>query len=111
MRTLGATGLALAALLLGSHNAGAQACDVDASLDWCARDHGFNEGATCGLDAMSHAGLQGLPAAAPQEALGKTWDRASMLGSARTAAKAGWVPVAVNTAICCRSTIRRRRPA
>ena len=116
MRTLAALGLALAAFPVCSAAVHAQACDVAASLDWCARDHGFNEGATCGLDALSRAGLQGLPAAAPQDALGKTWDRASMLIYARAAAKAGWVPVAVNAAICCqthdptaRACLRRNR--
>jgi hypothetical protein len=28
-------------------------CNVGANLDWCARGHGFNEGATCGLNALT----------------------------------------------------------
>ena len=92
---------ALACVALGSAAAEAQTCDVAASLDACARDHGFNQGATCGLDAMSRAGLQGLPAPAPQAELGRSWDRARMVEAARAAAKAGWVPVGVNAAACC----------
>jgi len=93
--------LAMLCVALGSVAATAQTCDVAASLDACARDHGFNQGATCGFEAMSRAGLQGLPAPAPQADLGRTWDRSRMAGAARVAAKAGWVPVGVNAAICC----------
>ena len=93
--------LAIACLAPITVAAAAQTCDVAANLETCARDHGFNQGATCGLDAMSRAGLQGLPAPAPQAELGRTWDRARMVDAARVAAKAGWVPVGVNAAICC----------
>ena len=98
---LSAARRAIACLALVSGAAAAQGCDVAASLEACARDHGFNQGATCGLAAMSRAGLQGLPAPAPQAELGRTWDRARMVDAARVAAKAGWVPVGVNAAICC----------
>ncbi len=93
--------LAVVCAALGSVAVMAQTCDVAATLDACARDHGFNQGATCGLEAMSRAGLQGLPAPAPQAELGRSWDRARMVDAARVAAKAGWVPVGVNAAICC----------
>jgi len=96
-----ASRLAIACVALGSVTSVAQTCDVAASLDACARDHGFNQGATCGLDALRRAGLQGLPAPTPQAELGRTWDRARMVDAARVAAKAGWVPVGVNAAICC----------
>lgn len=97
----GAAPLVLACMLFSGAPAGAQTCDVAANLDACARDHGFNQGATCGLDALSRAGLQGLPPSAPQAELGRTWDGSRMMEAARVAAKAGWVPVGVNAAICC----------
>jgi hypothetical protein len=96
-----ASQLAFVCLFIVGLPAAGQTCDVVASLDACARDHGFNPGARCGFDAMSRAGLQGLPPPAPQAELGRSWDKSHMVDAARGAAKAGWVPVGVNTAICC----------
>jgi hypothetical protein len=81
--------------------ANCSANDVKVNLDWCSRDHGFNEGATCGVSALGGLGLQGLPALAPQPLLGNTWDRTNMMGAAKAAWKAGHRGPAVNTAICC----------
>lgn len=88
--------------------AGAQGftCDtafVNASLEWCARDRGFNEGATCSLNALSTAGSSSLPAAAPQPVLGNTWSRASVIQAARDAVRGGHVDAGANAAICCQT--------
>jgi len=81
----------------------AQDCapDVPVHLEWCSRDHGFNEGATCGFNALGGiAGVQ-LPAALPQPILGNAWDRTNMMGATVAAWKAGATDQAVNAAICC----------
>lgn len=70
-------------------------------LQWCSRDHGFNEGATCGLSSLARHSLSGLPAMAPQPILGNTWDRTNMIGAAKIAARAGHIDAAVSAAICC----------
>ena len=56
-------------------------------LEWCSRDHGFNEGAKCGAEALSGAGIVGVPAIATNAILGNTWDRTNMIGAAKAAAK------------------------
>ena len=89
--------------------AGAQGftCDsafVNASLEWCALDRGFNEGATCSLGALSAVHASGLPSAAPQPVLGNTWSRASVIQAARQAAKeGGQADAGANAAICCQT--------
>lgn len=103
----------VAIIVIGPSSASATPCqppnqpngqpyDLEAhGLQWCARDHGFNEGATCGLSGLAGINLTGLPALAPQPILGNTWDRTNMIGAAKAAAKAGHVEAAVNAAICC----------
>lgn len=88
--------------------AGAQGftCDtafVNASLEWCARDRGFNEGATCSLEALSAAHSGSLPAAAPQPVLGNSWSRANVIRAAKDAAKGGQADAGANAAICCQA--------
>ena len=75
--------------------------DVPQHLNWCSRDHGFNEGASCGLNALSGAGVSGLPAAAAQPVLGNIWDRTNMMGATKAAWKAGYQEQATDAAICC----------
>ena len=60
----------------------AQDCagDVPAHLEWCSRDHGFNEGASCGLNALAGTGVP-LPAPVGQAILGNVWDRTNMMGA------------------------------
>jgi hypothetical protein len=86
-----------AAALMGQCPAG----DVDVHLNWCSGDHGFNEGATCGLNALGNTGLTGLPALAAQPILGNTWDRTNMMGATIVAYKAGYTKEAIDAAICC----------
>jgi hypothetical protein len=75
--------------------------DVPQHLEWCSRDHGFNEGATCGLNALSEAGISGLPAVVAQPILGNIWDRTNMMGATKTAWKAGQHDKAIDAAVCC----------
>ena len=95
-------GLFLAATIGAAHLA-AQSCeqDVPIHLDWCSADHGFNEGATCGLQALSKTSMNGLPPLVAQPILGNVWDRTSMMGAAKTAWTAGFKDQAVDAAICC----------
>lgn len=91
-------------LLLLPRWASAFTCDatfVSGSLDWCARDHGFNEGAVCGASALGGLGISGVPAMAAAPVLGNTWDRTNMMGAAKAAAHAGQMNNAVAAAICC----------
>jgi hypothetical protein len=74
---------------------------VSSQLEWCSRDHGFNEGATCGLNALAGAGLTGLPQIVGQAILGNTWDRTNMIGAAKTAFTSGKRSEAIEAAICC----------
>src|SRR5687767_12358997 len=74
---------------------------IEEGLEWCSRDHGFNEGATCGLNALGDAGLSGLPEIAAQSVLGNTWDRTNMMGATKTAFKAGKREAAIDAATCC----------
>jgi hypothetical protein len=116
--------LSMATLILGIPTPGsAEICSgqpadlVDVALSWCASDHGFNEGASCGLTALSIAGLSGLPASAPQPVLGSTWDRTNMMGASLLAAHKGSTDLAVTSAICCQiqntpvfNCLQARRP-
>ena len=74
-------------------------------LEWCSRDHGFNEGAKCGAEALSGQSVGGVPAVAASAILGNTWDRTNMIGAARAAAKANRGPeldgMAARAATCC----------
>jgi hypothetical protein len=74
---------------------------VEEGLEWCSRDHGFNEGATCGLNALGKTGIGGLPQIAAQAILGNTWDRTNMMGATKAAFKAGMHDDAIVAAICC----------
>jgi hypothetical protein len=76
------------------------AADLPQHLDWCSRDHGFNEGATCGAQALAGTNV-GLPAIAAQPILGNAWDRTNMMGAAEAAYKAGYKEQAVDAAVCC----------
>lgn len=102
--------VATSALMLAGMSvlAGAQGftCDtafVNASLEWCSRDRGFNEGATCSFGALSTAGSSSLPGAAPQHVLGNTWRRASVIQAARQAVREGHADAGANAAICCQT--------
>ena len=72
---------------------------VEESLDWCARDQGYNEGATCGARALGSSGqnsdlLNGKLA-------GNLLSRGGMILAAREAAKNGELGRAVEGVICC----------
>ena len=102
-----ALGLMALALRMPSATSAPQFCAgqpenlVDETLSWCASDHGFNEGATCGLSQLSLAGISGLPASASQEVLGSTWDRTHMMGATLLAYHKGSVELAMEAALCC----------
>src|ERR1022692_4036741 len=92
----------LCVALFGSTTAAfGQACqgggNVNEQLEWCSRDHGFNEGAACGANALAGSGL--APSVAGGSVGGNIWDRTNMMGAARAAAKAGQIEPAVNAAI------------
>lgn len=74
---------------------------VEEGLEWCSRDHGFNEGATCGLNALGGTGISGLPGIASDAILGNTWDRTNMMGAAKAAFKLGKRSQAIDAAACC----------
>jgi hypothetical protein len=75
--------------------------DVPAHLEWCSRDHGFNEGATCGLNALGGISGVQLPGPVAQPILGNTWDRTNMMGATIQAWRVGATDQAVDAAICC----------
>jgi hypothetical protein len=100
-RGLVALALGTPALAATQFCAGQPANLVDKTMSWCASDHGFNEGASCGLSQLSLAGISGLPAAAPQEVLGSTWDRTHMMGATLLAHHKGSVDLAMEAALCC----------
>ena len=96
-------GMAIATGLLGTIGV-AQAQDynfVAGNLNWSAGDHGFNEGALCGFNALQGiAGIQ-LPNVPFQyEILGNVWDRTNMMNAAQAAFRMGFVNAAVTTALC-----------
>jgi hypothetical protein len=96
-------GMAIATGLCGTIGV-AQAQDyafVAGNLNWSTGDHGFNEGAQCGVNALQ--GIAGI--ALPNvpfvyQILGNAWDRTNMMGAAQVAFRMGYVAAAVNTAIC-----------
>ena len=75
--------------------------DIPIRLNWCSGDHGFNEGAACGLSALSSASLTGLPPMANEAVLGNTWDRTNMMSLAIVAFHRGAQNQATAAAICC----------
>ena len=83
---------------------------VEQALQWCAGDHGTNEGALCGASYLHVAGAS-LFGVVISPALANTWDRTNMVNAAATAAKAakpsGWKTgpgdLAVAAAICCQA--------
>lgn len=85
---------------LGNDN---QYHSVEEGLEWCSRDHGFNEGASCGLGALASAGISGLPTLAAQSVLGNIWDRTNMMGAAKEAFRLGKREEAIDASICCQS--------
>ena len=75
---------------------------VDSTLEWCARDHGYNEGAACGLHALTgtdRRGSEKLPQMTPF--LANSWDRSKMIAAARKAVSDGRKDEGVRAAICC----------
>lgn len=70
--------------------------------NWCAIDHGFNEGAECGLRALTGTGIP-LPAPVGGQILGNIWDRTNMMGATKAAYHTGFHEVAINAAICCQA--------
>ena len=74
--------------------------DIPTHLEWCSRNNDFNEGATCGAQAL--AGLNvGVPAIVAQPVLGNLWSRTNMMGATVAAYKAGYQDQAVAAATCC----------
>lgn len=75
MRTIS---FVLAPIVLALSSAATADCagDVPKNLDGCSTNHGYNEGADCGLKALIGSGVT-LPADLGQQALG-------MLGIAQT---------------------------
>jgi hypothetical protein len=71
---------------------------VYGNLDWSSRDHGFNEGAECGANALG--GMVQLPVPFLGQVLGNIWDRTNMMGAAVAAYRAGYRDAAINAAIC-----------
>jgi len=92
-----------AALTITQVNAQAQdAATINAvygNLDWSSRDHGFNEGAECGANALGGVvQIPQIPFAG--QVLGNVWDRTNMMGAAVLAYRAGYRDAAINAAIC-----------
>ena len=69
-------------------------------LEWCSRDNGFNEGASCGLANLAATGLS-IPTNAPQPVAGNIFKRSDMISLASQAAKAGYRDEAAKTCLCC----------
>lgn len=74
---------------------------VEEGLNWCSRDGGFNEGASCGVAALSGVQLPAALATALNPLLANAWRRYDMMSAARAAYHGGSVDAAVNTATCC----------
>jgi hypothetical protein len=83
---------------------------VEQALQWCAGDHGTNEGALCGASYLHVEGASPFGVVI-SPALANTWDRTNMVDAAATGAKAakasGWKTgpgdLAVAAAICCQA--------
>lgn len=90
-----------ARLALGQADSAVDYDFVKVNLDWSARDHGFNEGALCGVNALQGISGISLPNVPFEyEILGNVWDRTSMMNAAQAAFRMGFVDAAVNTAVC-----------
>jgi len=92
---------------LGNDN---QYHSVEEGLSWCSSDHGFNEGATCGVNALGGVAGISLPPLVAQPILGNTWDRTNMMGATKAAFSVGkssgdtnTIERAIDAAICCQS--------
>lgn len=74
---------------------------VYTNLNWSAGDHGYNEGALCGVQALQGIGGVQLPTIPFEEdALGNIWDRTNMMGAAVLAYQLGYVDASVDAATC-----------
>lgn len=102
---------AIAALLIGAaltvNKASAQDENtavryaVYTNLNWSAGDHGYNEGALCGVQALQGISGVELPTIPFEEdVLGNIWDRTNMMGAAVLAYQLGYVEAAVDAATC-----------
>lgn len=70
-------------------------------LDWSSRDHGYNEGALCGIEALQGIAGVELPSIPfEQDLLGNIWDRTNMMGAAVQAYRLGFHDEAVSAAAC-----------
>jgi hypothetical protein len=70
-------------------------------LNWSAGDHGYNEGALCGVRALEGvAGVQLPEIPFEENALGNIWDRTNMMGAAVLAYSLGYTDQAVEAATC-----------
>ena len=75
--------------------------DVYNNLDWSRGDSGYNEGALCGLQALS--GITGITLPdipLEQDALGNIWVRVDMMNAAILAYQLGYADQAVQAATC-----------
>jgi hypothetical protein len=75
--------------------------DVYANLNWSKGDSGYNEGAVCGLQALS--GITGITLPTipfEEDALGNIWVRVDMMNAAISAYQLGFVDQAVQAATC-----------
>lgn len=77
-------------------------CSWEEHINWCATDHGFNEGAECGANVASGLGITFTIPVAGYYAWGNAWDRTNMIGLAKTLAKAGRGE-SVDIAVCCQA--------
>jgi|ERR1035438_4135842 hypothetical protein len=74
---------------------------VYTNLNWSAGDHGYNEGALCGVQALQGiTGVQLPNIPFEEDVLGNIWDRTNMMGAAVLAYQLGYVDAAVDAANC-----------
>lgn len=74
---------------------------VYTNLNWSAGDHGYNEGALCGVQALQGiAGVQLPNIPFEEDALGNIWDRTNMMGAAVLAYQLGYADAGVDAATC-----------
>ena len=62
---------------------------------------GVNEGALCGLKALTGTGVSELPTMTAEAVLATTWNRTKMMEATKAAFQLGRQTEAVNAAICC----------
>jgi hypothetical protein len=75
--------------------------DVYSNLDWSKGDSGYNEGALCGVQALTGIAGITLPTIPfEQDALGNIWPRVDMMNAAIAAYRLGFVDQAVQAATC-----------